>query len=125
MQTTSYTERLVPLIEGLSQNITEIASILKDAETATNADQTTDQTKKTSSKKSQKSSQKEAASGAGSSESKAKVTIEDVRAVLAEKSQDGLTDKVRELLDSFGAAKLSAVDPEKLPELLEAAKELK
>jgi hypothetical protein len=48
-----------------------------------------------------------------------------VRAVLAEKSQDGLTAKVRELLESFDAKKLSAVDPARLPELLEAAKALK
>lgn len=52
------------------------------------------------------------------------VTVEDVRAILAEKSQDGLTGKVRELLETFGAQKLSAVDPEKLPELLEATKAL-
>ena len=38
------------------------------------------------------------------------VTIEDVRAVLAEKSQSGLTSKVKELLESFGACKLSAVN---------------
>ena len=123
MQTTSFTKKLVPLIEGLSQNITEIASILKDAETAENAEKTTAKSKSKESQ-SQKSSQKDAASGTGSSEVKPKVTVEDVRAVLAEKSQDGLTDKVRELLESFGAQKLSGVDPDRLPELLEAAKTL-
>ena len=55
---------------------------------------------------------------------KPSVSVEDVRAILAEKSQDGLTAKVRELLESFGANKLSAVDPARLPELLEAAKAL-
>lgn len=40
-----------------------------------------------------------------------KVTLEEVRAVLAEKSSAGHTDEVRKLLQEFGAAKLSAVDP--------------
>lgn len=56
---------------------------------------------------------------------KTPVTIEQVRAVMAEKSQAGLTAKVRELLESFGAAKLSAVNPEDYEALLEAAREIK
>lgn len=52
------------------------------------------------------------------------VTIEDVRAVLAEKSQSGLTSKVKELLESFGACKLSAVNEADYGKLLEAAKKL-
>lgn len=52
------------------------------------------------------------------------VTLEMVRSVLAEKSQAGLTDKVKSLLDSFGAAKLSAVRPEDYAKLMAAAKEL-
>lgn len=39
------------------------------------------------------------------------VTLEQVRAVLAEKSHDGKTEAVRELLQKYGAPKLSAVDP--------------
>ena len=39
------------------------------------------------------------------------VTLEEVRAVLAEKSSAGHTDEVRKFLQDFGAAKLSAVDP--------------
>lgn len=53
------------------------------------------------------------------------VTIEDIRAVLAEKSQDGLTSKVKELLTSFGANKLSAVKDEDYPRLFMEAKKLK
>lgn len=52
------------------------------------------------------------------------VTIEDVRVVLAEKSQSGLTSKVKELLESFGACKLSAVNEADYGKLLEAAKKL-
>ena len=52
------------------------------------------------------------------------VTLEMVRSVLAEKSQAGLTDKVKSLLESFGAAKLSAVKSEDYAKLMAAAKEL-
>ena len=55
----------------------------------------------------------------------AAVTVEQVRAVLAEKSQAGLTSNVKELLESFGAYKLSAVKPEDYESLRVAAKELK
>lgn len=40
------------------------------------------------------------------------VTLEEVRAVLAEKSAAGHTAEVRKLLQEFGADKLSAVKPE-------------
>ena len=60
-----------------------------------------------------------------SKEEKTVVTIEQVRAVLAEKSQAGLTSKVKSLLESFGANKLSAVSAEDYEKLLAAAKDLK
>lgn len=41
-----------------------------------------------------------------------KVTLEEVRGVLAEKSAAGHTAKVRQLLKDLGADKLSAVKPE-------------
>lgn len=53
------------------------------------------------------------------------VTIEQVRAVLAEKSQVGLSNKVKDLLESFGVKKLSAVSEKDYSDLLEAAKKLK
>lgn len=39
-------------------------------------------------------------------------TLEQVRAVLAEKSRAGHTATIRELLQKYGAAKLSLVDPQ-------------
>lgn len=53
------------------------------------------------------------------------ISIEDVRAIMAEKSQNGLTGKVKDLITSFEADKLSDVDPARFPELLEAVKKLK
>ena len=51
-------------------------------------------------------------------------TLEDVRAVLAEKSRQGLTAEVRALLQQFGADKLSEVDPARYSDLLKAAEGL-
>lgn len=52
------------------------------------------------------------------------VTIEQVRAVLAEKSGDGKTQAVKALLYKYDAGKLSGVKPEDYPALLEEAKKL-
>ena len=50
--------------------------------------------------------------------SEKKVTIEEARAVMAEKSRDGKTQEVRKILNEFGVDKLSAIPEDKLPELL-------
>ena len=55
---------------------------------------------------------------------KRKVSLEEVRSVLAEKSHDGYTAEVRSLLQKYGAEKLSAVDPEKYAALLADAEVL-
>lgn len=49
------------------------------------------------------------------------VTLEQVRAVLAEKSRSGHTAEVRELLARHGADKLSETDPAEYPALLAEA----
>lgn len=46
------------------------------------------------------------------------ITLEQVRAVLAEKSRSGYTADVRALLEAHGAAKLSAINPKEYPALL-------
>ena len=52
------------------------------------------------------------------------ITLEDVRAVLAEKSRNGHTAKIRELLEKHGAAKLSEIDPKNYAALLAEAEVL-
>ena len=52
------------------------------------------------------------------------ITLEKVRAVLAEKSHDGYTDQVRGLLQKYGAEKLSGVDPKLYAALLKDAEVL-
>ena len=60
----------------------------------------------------------------GSTKAKPALRLEDVRAVLAEKSRAGLTAKVRELIAKYGAQRLSDVDPAKYDELLSEAEVL-
>jgi hypothetical protein len=55
---------------------------------------------------------------------KSQITIEQIRAILAEKSRAGKTAEVRDLLYSFDVTKLSEVKPEQFPELLKASEEL-
>ena len=52
------------------------------------------------------------------------LTLEEVRAVLAEKSSNGHTAKIRELLEKHGASKLSEIDPKKYAALLADAEVL-
>lgn len=60
-------------------------------------------------------------SAAKKEEPKPEIKLEDVRAVLAEKSRAGHTAEVRTLLQKYGAAKLSAVDPANYEALLKDA----
>lgn len=54
-------------------------------------------------------------------DSKKAVAIEDVRAVMAQKTQEGKSKEIKDLLQKYGAVKLSAVDPEHYPVLLKEA----
>lgn len=49
------------------------------------------------------------------------ITLEEVRAVLAEKSHSGHSADVKVLLERHGASRLSDVDPAKYPALLKEA----
>lgn len=80
---------------------------------------------KSQSQKLQTVEKKESAGEESSKNVDEEITIEQVRGVLAEKSQAGLTGKVKELLESFGANKLSAVKPENYAALMKAAVALK
>jgi len=69
---------------------------------------------------------KQAEPAATESKSEVKeIKLEQVRAVLAEKSQDGFTAEVRGLLEKYGASKLSQIDPANFTALLSDAEGLK
>lgn len=52
------------------------------------------------------------------------LSLTDVRAVLAEKSRNGLTAEVKALLNKYGVEKLSEIDPAEYPALLADAEVL-
>ena len=120
-------------IAKLSKTLTTLAAEIESAltqEDATEAAAAPKQTAKKAAQTKEAPKKAEATGEVDSSETsteatKNPVTIEQVRAVMAEKSQAGLTAQVKALLESFGAAKLSAVNPEDYKALLEAAKEIK
>ena len=57
-------------------------------------------------------------------ETKPALTLSDVRAVLAKKSQAGFTKEIKVLIHKYGAEKLSAVDPKHYEALLKEVEEL-
>lgn len=58
------------------------------------------------------------------SEKKPTLTLEEVRTVLAEKSRNGFTAEIKELLKKYGASKLSEVDSKNYEALLKDTEEL-
>lgn len=113
-------------IAKLSQTLTALAAEMESALTQENAAEVAPAPKQSAKKAKQAEATGETSSSETSTEAtKNPVTIEQVRAVMAEKSQAGLTAQVKALLETFGAAKLSAVNPEDYEALLEAAKEIK
>lgn len=55
---------------------------------------------------------------------KKEITLEEVRAKLAEKSQAGLTAEVREIIKKYGSSKLSEIAPEHYADVLKDAEVL-
>ncbi len=51
-------------------------------------------------------------------------TLEGIRALMAPKTQEGKSKEIKELLQKYGAAKLSAVKPEDYPALMQEAQVL-
>ena len=49
------------------------------------------------------------------------LTLVEVRAVLADKSRSGFTEQIRELLEKYGAPKLSEIDPSRYQNLMDEA----
>ncbi|OYP57201.1 hypothetical protein C8E03_102533 [Lachnotalea glycerini] len=68
--------------------------------------------------------QKKQADTAKADTQEKKVTVEQIRAVLAEKSQDGKTVQIKELLKKYGAVKLSAVEEKNYSALFADAEKL-
>ena len=77
-------------------------------------------TKDTAAVKTQKAEKQDAAEP----QQEQPATLEGIRALMAQKTQEGKSKEVKELLQKFGAAKLSAVKPEDYPALMQEAQVL-
>ena len=62
--------------------------------------------------------------GAGADSVEADISIEDIRAVLAAKSQGGKRKEVKDLLLKYDSGRLSGVDPKDYPALMKDAEAL-
>lgn len=94
-------------LRALADSVQAVADVMADKETAEMA-------------------QPETPVSAKESDPPAKaVTLEQVRAVLADKSQQGFTADVRMLLEKYGAPKLSQIDPASYAALMADAESLK
>jgi hypothetical protein len=96
-------------IKSLSNSMQELADVLSDEENIPAIPKAEELSLDTSKTKS----------------SKSKVTLEEVRAVLARKSQDGFTQQIQSIIQGFGAKKLSEVDPKHYEEMINLAEGLK
>lgn len=103
-------------MRSLADSLQAAADAITENEPAdTLAEKTGKKPKKADSKKAAKE-EPEATPSPGSE--KKPLTLEEVRAVLAEKSRAGHTAEVRALLNKHGADKLSDIDPAEYPALL-------
>ena len=71
--------------------------------------------------KTQKQAQPESAAQA---QQESPATLEGIRALMAQKTQEGKSKEIKELLQKYGAAKLSAVKPDDYPALMQEAQVL-
>lgn len=112
-------EMFVDLVDALR-------TIAKTVEVETKDDtiQATEQLKKTVEEGAKKVKRNLDAFQKLAEENKPKVTLEQVRAKLAELTRNGKREQVKALLNEFGANKLSEVPADKYAELMEKAAEI-
>ena len=115
-------------LRSLADSLQAVADAVADNDAAGAEMATTEEPEETgqASKagKSGKNTAKKEAKAAKQEPEEKPLTLEEVRAVLAEKSRSGHTEEVRELLNKHGADKLSEIDPAEYPALLAEAEVL-
>ncbi|HIU77589.1 MAG TPA: hypothetical protein IAC62_17000 [Candidatus Pelethocola excrementipullorum] len=111
---------LVKMAEGYSIVAEAIMAIAKEA-----AGSKEKQTVEKSLEQTKSKNRKRAGDNSGpAKDNSSLIKIEDIRAVLAEKTQEGKSREVKALLNQYGVAKLSAAENSDYPELLQKAKAL-
>ncbi len=114
-------------LRSLADSLQAVADAVADSEAAETELTTTKEPEKAgkTGKAAAKNTAKKDAKPAAKQEPEEKpLTLEEVRAVLAEKSRAGHTEEVRELLNKHGADKLSEIDPAEYAALLAEAEVL-
>ena len=76
------------------------------------------------SKTAEKAQKQDAAKAQPETQQENPATLEGIRALMAQKTQEGKSKEIKELLQKYGAAKLSAVKPEDYPALMQEAQVL-
>lgn len=114
---------LMKIAEGFSIVAEAIMVITKDIDNGDKEEKAVAVKKQPESAKAKNAKSSEVDSGPAKDNAQ-KISIEDIRSVLAEKSQDGKSREVKALLSQYGVAKLSAVEEKDYPELLQKAKVL-
>lgn len=76
------------------------------------------------SKTAEKAQKQDAAKAQTEEKQENPATLEGIRALMAQKTQEGKSKEIKELLQKYGAAKLSAVKPEDYPALMQEAQVL-
>ena len=115
-------------LRSLADSLQAVADAVADSDAA-GAEMTTTKEPEETGKagktgKTAKNTAKKEAKAAKQEPEEKPLTLEEVRAVLAEKSRSGHTEEVRELLAKHGADKLSEIDPAEYPVLLAEAEVL-
>ena len=115
-------------LRSLADSLQAVADAVADSDAA-GAEMTTTKEPEETGKagragKTAKNTAKKEAKAAKQEPEEKPLTLEEVRAVLAEKSRSGHTEEVRELLAKHGADKLSEIDPAEYPALLAEAEVL-
>ncbi len=113
-------------LRSLADSLQAVADAVADNDAAEAELTTTKEPEKVgrSGKAAAKNTAKKDAKAAKQEPEEKPLTLEEVRAVLAEKSRSGHTEEVRELLNKHGADKLSEIDPAEYAALLAEAEVL-
>ena len=104
-------------IHSLGDSLQILADAIASDESSKNSEERKENEKQTAKKNAAKKKDPEPPA-------EKELTLEEVRAVLADKSRAGFTEQVKELLKKHGADKLSAIDPAEYKALLADAEVL-
>ncbi len=111
---------LLKIAEGFSI----VAEGLRGLAKAEGGSKTAEKTQKAQPSATEKAQKAEKPETVAEAQQESPATLEGIRALMAQKTQEGKSKEIKELLQKYGAAKLSAVKPEDYPALMQEAQVL-